>query len=115
MALYIVLQHPKDRDQPWVNRWDDRGLLRAITTSADVAARCLASHGRGDRVYVHRRGHSGGEPSICCSVVVKKTGREEDVAWVDFQEPVALDVAPPFLPKPGDGYYFAAPWSGPLP
>ena len=115
VALYIVLHHPKDRDQPWVNRWSTDGTLCAITTTADIAARCHASLGRGERVFVHRRGHRGGEPAICCSVAVKKTGREEDVAWVDFHEPEALDLAPTFFPKPGEGYYFAPPWNGSLP
>jgi hypothetical protein len=94
-----------------VNRWSDTGLLCSITTSADIAARCHASQDRGERVFVHRRGYRGGEPSICCSVAVKKTGLEEDVGWVDFHEPVVLDLEPSFLPKPGEGYYFAAPWS----
>ncbi len=107
MALFVVLHHRRDGDQPWVNRWIDSDRLHAITTTADIAARCSLAKRRRERVYVHRCGWAGGQPSICCSVIVKDAGHDENIGWVEFREPVVLDVTPTFHPGRGENYYDA--------
>lgn len=109
MALFVVLPHRRDAAQPWVNRWIDSDSLYAITTSAEIASLCRVAQLRSERVFVHRCGWGDEEPSICCSVLVKRVGREEDVAWVDFREPMVLNAVPVFDPKPGQRYYEAPP------
>ncbi len=107
MALFLVVHHRRDRDQPWVNHWDGNDRLRSITTTAEVAARCGHAKHKAERVYVHRCGWAGGVPVVCCSVLVQDAGRDDGIGWVRFTEQMALRAEPTVHPIRGQNSYEA--------
>ena len=107
MALFVVVHHRRDRDQPWVNHWDGNDRLRAITTTTEVAALCGKAKNNAERVYVHRCGWAGGVPLVCCSVLVRDAGRDDEIGWVRFTEPMAMQAEPTVHPACGQNSYIA--------
>jgi hypothetical protein len=56
MALYVVVHHQQDENQPWVYAWLDDELIEAIQTTSEIGRLCQRAKERGERVYVHRCG-----------------------------------------------------------
>jgi hypothetical protein len=107
LALFVVVHHRRDRDQPWVNHWDGNDRLQSITTTTAIAARCGQAKHRDERVYIHRCGWARGGPVVCCSVRVRDAGRDDEIGWVRFDSPEVLQAEPPIKPIPGQGSYEA--------
>jgi hypothetical protein len=107
MALYIVVQHRRDPEQPWSNTWTDDDRLAAISTTEELAGRCGVAQERGEAIFVHRCAWAGWPAIVCCSVQVKDTRSTEGFGWVEFREPVVLTAPPPVQPARGQSHYEA--------
>ena len=90
-----------------MNHWDGNDRLQAITTTPAIAARCGRAKSRDERVYVHRCGWAGGGPVVCCSVLVRDAGRDDEIGWVRFAGAEVLHADPPLDPAPGQDSYEA--------
>jgi hypothetical protein len=40
MALYVVVHHQRDENQPWVNAWLNDELIDAIQTTTEIPSYC---------------------------------------------------------------------------
>ena len=109
MAFFVVVHHKRDQDQPWKNHWLDDDRLQVIETTEDIAARCAEAQRRGERVFVHRCGWLGGPPMVCCSVAIKNARHGSNLGWVEFHDPVILDIPPTVQPGRGQNCYDAPP------
>jgi hypothetical protein len=107
VAFFVVVHHRRDREQPWVNHWDGNELLQSITTTTAIAARCQRAKENAERVYVHRCGWAGGGPMVCCSVLVRAAGRDDNIGWVRFTDALVLDADPVVEPARGQESYYA--------
>ena len=107
MALYVVVHHRRDQQQPWANRWTDDNCLEAISTTPDIAARCRLAKDHGERVFVHRCGWEDGPPRVCCSLVVADAKHDEKIGWVRFRDPEIRDDSPSVHPGRGQNSYEA--------
>lgn len=108
MALYLVVHHRQDPNQPWVNAWLDDNLLQAIQTTARIGRLCEAE--RRAWVFVHRCRCGNEPPSICCAVRVSAVSPlPGGGSLVQFVEPTRLDFPPPQQPVRGQNDYDAAP------
>lgn len=105
-ALYIVVRHRDQPDQPWGNAWDDERRLIAITTTTDLGAKLEAARARRTPIFVHRCGWGGADPTICCEVQVTKLDRiGGKQVLVTFDCIRTLSARPPTAPRPGDHSY----------
>ncbi len=110
MALFLVVHHPRDTNQPWVNAWGDDHQLQAIQTTTQIGQLCEAARRTGESVFVHRCGCGSKQPIICCAVQVAAVNPlPGGGSLVQFLEPRALDYPPPLQPNRGQNYYEAAP------
>jgi hypothetical protein len=107
VEFFVVVHHRRDREQPWVNLWDDDDRLQAITTTSDIAARCERARRNAERIYVHRCGWARGRPLVCCSVLVRGAGRDDEIGWVKFSDPLVLQAEPTVHPARGQDSYEA--------
>ena len=110
MALYLVVHHRRDADQPWQNAWLDDHRLQAIQTTTQIGRLCAAAQEAGERVFVHRCGWGGEAPLICCTVLVARVsqlpGRS---SLVEVVEPTALGCPPSLQPGRGQNWYDSEP------
>lgn len=108
MALYVVVHHQRDGNQPWVNAWLDDELIEAIQTTKEIGHLCQQSKDRGERVYVHRCGWGACPPVVCCSAEVEEVGvADRTTVLVRFTSPVRLEQTPLRRPVVGQNFYTA--------
>ena len=108
MALYLVLHHRKDGNQPWVNAWLDDELIEAIQTTREIGELCARAKVRGERVFVHRCGWGECPPVVCCSAEVGEVATiDKGTALVRFAAAARLDQGPVRMPVRGQNYYVA--------
>lgn len=106
--LHLVVHHPKDSHQPWVNCWIDDETLEAITTTLDIGRRCSDAMELGDVVRIHRCGWGDCAPSVCCEVkVVQSAPYDKRTYLIGFELVQALGTTPKVSPHPGQNYYVA--------
>jgi hypothetical protein len=102
VALYIVVHHPCDPDQPYANDWDpDTHFLRAIQTTPRFVRKHAEALQSGARLLIHRCRWGDYPPVICCSVAVQ----EVTPYFIRVTDVRAMEAAPPLQPMPGCGYY----------
>ena len=110
MALYLVVHHRSDPDQPWANAWQDEYCLRAIQTTAEIGTLCEQARRTGERVYVHRCGCGSFAPTVCCSVSVARVHViDRGTSLVEFQDAARLNLTPRVQPGRGQNWYDAEP------
>src|SRR5687767_14274394 len=108
MALYVVVHHPRDESQPWVNAWLSDQLIEAIQTTTKIGNFCREAKKLGERVLVHRCGWGESSPAICCSAEVEEVGAiDKSRALVRFTAVTPLNGPPPRSPVKGQNYYRA--------
>ena len=108
MALYIVVHHHRDSNQPWQNAWVDDQVIEAITTTSEIGRMCQRSQQSGTPVYVHRCAWGECTPVISCATqVVRVDHIDKKTSLVTFEQGVACNVQPPRQPYPGQNFYEA--------
>lgn len=107
MALYVVVHHRQDPDQPWPNNvWLDDQRLQAIETTAEIGRLCDEAKHLGQRVHVHRCRWGNNAPSICCSAQAARVVRiDRRSSLVEFSDIQPSDGVPPSQPRPGQNHY----------
>jgi len=109
MALYVVVHHNRDSNQPWVNSWLDDERLEAIQTTRQIGEFCRAAQQANESIFVHRCRWGDIEPTICCSASVAQVGKiDERTSLVTFDSQQVLNVPSPVTPTLGQNYYMAA-------
>ena len=102
MALYIVVHHPRDPDQPYANDWDPRThTLRAFQTTPKWVREHSQALQPGARLLIHRCGWGDHPPVICCSVAVQ----EVTPYFIIVTDVRDMEELPPLQPMPGCGSY----------
>lgn len=109
MAYFIVVHHKLDSTQTWSNDWDGLDKLKSISTTPEIARNCARAKDRGERVYVHRCGMDGADPTICCSVTVSDARIIDDLAIVEFEDARSMNATPTVRPGRGQNHYEAEP------
>jgi hypothetical protein len=108
VALYVVLHHQKDKNQPWVNAWSSDELIEAIQTTCEIGNLCRRAKERGERVFVHRCGWNEHPPVVCCSAEVEDVGAiDKETALVRFASAARLNESPLRVPVRGQNFYLA--------
>jgi|ERR1017187_5747487 hypothetical protein len=112
MALYLVVHHHQDRQQPFHNIWldNDDELLKSIQTKFEIGELCRQEMDMNHRVYIHRCGclDLGIRPMICCSVLVADVAVIGGRVIVEFRDQKRLLNSTPSEPPPpdeGQSYY----------
>jgi hypothetical protein len=106
MALYVVLHHQRDENQPWVNAWLDDERVEAIQTTNEIGALCRQAKGRGERVFVHRCRWGECPPVISCSAEVEDVGKiDGSTVLVRFCSAAAVGAEPSVSPVKGQNFY----------
>lgn len=96
MALYVVVHHQRDGNQPWKNAWLSDELIEAIQTTNEIGQLCRWAKERNERVYVHRCGWGDCAPVISCSAEVEVVaGIDKTTVLARFAGAAAVDVSPP--------------------
>jgi len=102
MALYIVVHHPSDPEQPYANEWDRTNQLVRVL---QATARFVRQYGdllrSGERIFIHRCGWGPYPPVICCSVVAEQVTD----FFIRFTDARPMQDTPPVQPLPGCGHY----------
>jgi hypothetical protein len=106
MAMYVIVHHPSDADQPYRNEWDGDQLV-AITTRSDLGKRCREAMTAGERVYVYRCAWSAEPATICCSARVAVAELIPGGAFVRFTDGIPLAGCPPYPASKGQICYEA--------
>ena len=108
MALYVVVHHQQDKNQPWVNAWLSDELIQAIQTTTEIGHLCQQAKGRGERVHVHRCGWQESRPAVCCSAEVEDVAAiDKSTALVRFAGAIPLAQTRAKMPAKGQNFYFA--------
>ncbi len=108
MALYVVVHHRQDTNQPWVNSWLDDERIEAIQTTNDIGSLCQEAQLHGEPVFVHRCAWAENLPSVCCSVkVAQAVPIDRRTFLVTFADPIPLCSVPPVSPAKGQNSYLA--------
>jgi len=108
MALYVVVHHQRDQNQPWVNAWLNDELIDTIQTTTEIGDLCRRAKERAERVLVHRCGWADCSPVVCCSAEIESVGTiDKTTAFVRFASAVRLDQTPPRVPVKGQNFYVA--------
>jgi len=108
MALYVVVHHQRDENQPWKNAWLDDDLIEAIQTTNEIGNLCRRAKEHRERVYVHRCAWAESRPVVCCSAEVEDVAAiDKSTALVRFVGAVTLDENPPRVPFKGQNFYTA--------
>lgn len=106
MALYIVVHHRDDPDQPWQNDWSDVDQIAAITTTAEIGRLCSAEKQVGRSVLVHRCAFGSTVAVIACAVDVDTVTQMPGGAYVTFKNSAPVNRAPIVAPPKGTNRYF---------
>jgi hypothetical protein len=101
MALYIVVHHPSDPQQPYANGWDGDQRLRFFQTTPSFVRQHKDALRPGERIFIHRCGWGEYPPVICCSVKVQ----EVTPYYVRVTDVKLMEEKPPLQPMPGCGHY----------
>jgi hypothetical protein len=102
MALYIVVHHPSDSQQPYANEWASDGFLRAFQTAPSFVRANKHALREGEQLFIHRCGWGDSPPVICCCVkVLEVTDYFVRVTPVRF-----MDETPPKQVMLGCGHYY---------
>jgi hypothetical protein len=102
MALYIVVHHPSDPNQPYPNEWDPTThLLRTIAATPKFVRDYADALRPGQRILIHRCGWGEFPPVICCSVAVEQV----TPYFIRVTDVRVMDQTPPFQPMLGCGHY----------
>jgi len=108
MPLFIVVHHPNDASQPWINAWLSDGEIEAIQTTREIGGLCGNAKSNGERVLVHRCAWGDFPPVVCCSVEISSVDRiDKSTSLVRFTAPIRLDRRPIILPNKGQNFYMA--------
>lgn len=108
MALYVVVHHQRDENQPWVNAWLNDELIEAIQTTSEIGGLCQRAKERGERVYAHRCGWGDCRPVVCCSAEVEDVGTiDKGTALVRFWSVTPVGAEPSVSPVKGQNWYQA--------
>jgi hypothetical protein len=108
MALYVVLHHRRDPNQPWVNSWFDDERIEAIQTTLEIGKLCKRAQDDGDLVFVHRCGFDGDVPIVCCAARVAQSAPVDRGTYsVTFCGTARRSLVPPLSPARGQNFYIA--------
>jgi hypothetical protein len=106
-ALYLVVRHQQNPQQPFHNVWLDDELLASIQTTLEISELCNKEKKANHLVYIHRCGYEDCPPMICCSVNVMNVAEIGGWIVVEFSEQARLEIVPTVQPIRHQNYYFA--------
>ncbi|MDD5138636.1 MAG: hypothetical protein PHY43_00065 [Verrucomicrobiales bacterium] len=110
MAVYVVVHHNRDTNQPWQNSWLDDDRLEAIQTTRKIGELCLNAQRAKESVFVHRCAWGEFAPVVCCSVsVVQVSQIDQSTMLATFSDQQLLHAEPPITAVPGQNFYLATP------
>ena len=105
MSLHIVLRH-KSAPQVAQNNWLDDSRPAWITTTPDVAMRCLEMQCKSLPLRIHRMEWSGLGPCVCCECsVVAIRQIDEHSYYIEFGDWRVLEILPLVRPVRGQACY----------
>jgi hypothetical protein len=110
-ALYLVVRHRKNPQQPFQNIWLDDELLTSIQTTLEISELCRKEKEANYRVFIHRCSyedcHEDCPPIICCSVNVMDVAEIGGWIIVEFGDQTLVNSVPTVQPIRHQNYYFA--------
>jgi hypothetical protein len=113
MVVYIVLRHPDNPEQLWVNSWiAGNRLIESITTDANVAGQCQRAQRADEYVYVHRLVYGENRATVVSKAKVKdvqRIGAGTPSHYVLFKEQVEVGLEPIRSAQQGDRSYCERP------
>jgi hypothetical protein len=98
MALYLVVRHRQNPNQPFHNIWLDDELLKSIQTTPEIGEFCSKAKVQNHLVYIHRCGYEDYSPVICCSAHVGDVAEIGGWIIVEFRDQTRLNITPPEPP-----------------
>ncbi len=109
MTLYVVLRHPGNPEQAWINEWQPDGrLVDSIMTNKKVSTLCQTALLAGESVYVHRCAWGAAVAEITSSAKVKSVTSVDRDFWVQFSSPEPIAAQPHVQPFHGQNEYIEA-------
>jgi hypothetical protein len=76
MSLYLILRPEQNPDQTFRNKWHDDNRPAWISTTVDIGELCEQVMAKGERLFIHRSGVTGGaKRRISCSAKVMNVGK----------------------------------------
>jgi hypothetical protein len=106
-ALYLVVRHRQNPQQPFQNIWLDDERLASIQTTLEISELCKKEKDLNQQVYIHRCGYENHSPIICCSAHVADVAEIGGWNIVEFEDQTLLNSMPTVQPIRHQNYYFA--------
>lgn len=105
--LYLIIHPEQHPDQPFTNKWHDDNRPAWIYTTVDIAELCEEGMEKGERLFIHRSGVSGGDNRrISCSAKVMDVGKpRQGRVRVEFGDYEVMNCKPPRKAVPGMSFY----------
>lgn len=100
MALYVVVHHPSDPEQFYVNEWDRNQLLQSFQADKRFVRKYAEALQPGKRIFIHRCAW-GNDPAVIYSVEVL----EVTPFFVRVTDVRLMPDPPPYQPMRGCGHY----------
>ena len=105
MSFHIVLRH-RQAPQARSNQWLDDSRPEWITTTPEVATRCLEFSRQHQPVRVHRAEWGGQGPMVCCECEIAAIREiDEHQYHVAFKDHRVLEIFPLVRPVRGQSCY----------
>ena len=105
MSLHIVLRH-KNAPQVAQNNWLDDNRPAWISTTPDVAMRCLEMQCKSLPIRIHRMEWSGLGPCVCCECSVFAIREIDEHSYhIEFGAWRVLEILPLVRPVRGQAFY----------
>lgn len=105
MSLHIVLRH-KNAPQIAQNNWMDDSRPAWITTTPEVAMRCLEMQCKSLPIRIHRMEWAGHGPCVCCECSVSAIRQIDEHSYhIEFCAWRVLEILPLVRPVRGQACY----------
>ena len=105
MSFHIVLRH-KNAPQVAQNNWLDESRPAWITTTPDIAMRCIDLQSENLPLRIHRMEWAGLGPAVCCECSVRAVREIDEHSYhVEFNAWRVLEIMPLVRPVRGPACY----------